>query len=358
MRANGIPSGNQPILDMITSGEVSSCGDRAGCLRVRASRCGPRLAWIPGHLMYTFVYISIRSRISIRTRPMIHCQIDRFETWCHVALDLLRQDVGPQSVRWEQVAPRSALFRFGCGGRPHQSAPTPSMAPKPRFGWRTARHLAIAQAALCPGGKGRLPSRPGQMGSILSAAVADDARRERTCSRTVRTPTCGDCRACGARLRWPPGKCKTKFRSIGGCRGLAITRWPGTRPQHAVLQLVAPYFVRNFLIDPWALLTPDESVEWDGRRAAVRAWCAAEGPVRARAIGRAVARVSAAQLSARPADARSAGRLTTSSRLPSRKVRSAGHRGRRASGMARFVRSSRFWSRPERRGNRSRAGPS
>ena len=37
------------------------------------------------------------------------------------------------------------------------------------------------------------------------------------------------------------------------------------RPQHRVVRLVAPFFVRRFGLMRWAVLTPDESAYWDGR---------------------------------------------------------------------------------------------
>lgn len=36
------------------------------------------------------------------------------------------------------------------------------------------------------------------------------------------------------------------------------------RPDHRVLSLVAPFFARRFTAMRWAILTPDESVSWDG----------------------------------------------------------------------------------------------
>jgi len=58
-------------------------------------------------------------------------------------------------------------------------------------------------------------------------------------------------------------KAFVRFRRVEGVEGDEYVAWH--RPDHRILKLVAPFFSRRFPNMVWSILTPDESVVWDGR---------------------------------------------------------------------------------------------
>ncbi|OAI55477.1 DNA polymerase [Planctomyces sp. SCGC AG-212-M04] len=58
-------------------------------------------------------------------------------------------------------------------------------------------------------------------------------------------------------------KAFVRFRRIDGEQGDEYVAWH--RPDHHILKLVAPFFSRRFPNMHWSILTPDESVLWDGQ---------------------------------------------------------------------------------------------
>jgi DNA polymerase len=58
-------------------------------------------------------------------------------------------------------------------------------------------------------------------------------------------------------------KAFVRFRRIDGVDGDEYVAWH--RPDHRILKLVAPFFSRRFPEMHWSILTPEESVLWDGQ---------------------------------------------------------------------------------------------
>ena len=55
-------------------------------------------------------------------------------------------------------------------------------------------------------------------------------------------------------------KAFVRFRDTGSLR----VAW--FEPEHHIVEAVAPFFMRRFATMPWAILTPERSVRWDGER--------------------------------------------------------------------------------------------
>jgi uracil-DNA glycosylase len=53
-----------------------------------------------------------------------------------------------------------------------------------------------------------------------------------------------------------------RFRRVAAEEGERFVAWH--RPDHRIVRLVAPFFSRRFKSMAWSILTPDESVHWDG----------------------------------------------------------------------------------------------
>lgn len=59
-------------------------------------------------------------------------------------------------------------------------------------------------------------------------------------------------------------KAFVRFRETQDEFGTHFIAWH--RPDHKILPLVAPFFGRRFAVMRWAILTPDQSVHWDGEK--------------------------------------------------------------------------------------------
>lgn len=59
-------------------------------------------------------------------------------------------------------------------------------------------------------------------------------------------------------------KAFVRFRKVDDDTGEQYIAWH--RPDHKILPIVAPFFQRRFSVMEWTILTPDQSVHWDGTR--------------------------------------------------------------------------------------------
>ena len=60
-------------------------------------------------------------------------------------------------------------------------------------------------------------------------------------------------------------KAFVRFRTISSADGAAPLHVAWFEPEHHIVEATAPFFARRFAQMRWAVLTPERSVEWDGR---------------------------------------------------------------------------------------------
>ena len=58
-----------------------------------------------------------------------------------------------------------------------------------------------------------------------------------------------------------------RFREIGREQKSHFVAW--FEPEHHIVELAAPFFVRRFADMPWSILTPDVCAHWDGHAVSI-----------------------------------------------------------------------------------------
>jgi len=183
--------------------------------------------------------------------------VQDLESWREVARGFLQAGIPPELCDWQDAdtAQRSLL-----GVEP---ASTPVSAPAAAQFSIPAAFLPLAQKVAChrDGVKWQLLYRllwrltHGER-HLLNVASDPDVLRLRTMAHQVSR----DAHKAKAFMRF---RSVTREVEAEGERENFVA-WHC--PDHKILPLVAPFFMRRFGIMDWAILTPDQSVSWDGQR--------------------------------------------------------------------------------------------
>jgi probable DNA metabolism protein len=178
---------------------------------------------------------------------MLQVSIERnFESWRDAARSLLERSVEPADVLWNDDSSSALLLG-------ERSAAIPASAHSAICIPRS--FVEIARLAACHRDVERWPLlyrlawrlTHGEK-QLLDISVDDDVRRLDEMHRAVRR----DRHKMTAFVR---------FRRIEGSDEQFVA-WH--QPDHFIVRLTTPFFVNRFAAMRWSILTPDESVSWDG----------------------------------------------------------------------------------------------
>ncbi len=183
-----------------------------------------------------------------------------FAAFRQAARELLAGGVEPQRVRW--VENRSAdLFEFDrpssgmaesllppSPGTPGESRNNPLRVP-PEFVETAKRVICHRDGSKCDLLYRVLWRLTHGERELLKIAIDDDTNRLMLMEKSVRR----DRHKMTAFVR---------FRKISSPDSEHFMAWH--RPDHHIVRLVAPFFVDRFASMKWTILTPDESMTWDG----------------------------------------------------------------------------------------------
>ena len=182
-------------------------------------------------------------------RKMIRQAIQpTFESWRDAARPLLAARVDPSEILWSDGRAESALpFAVDAS---NDSLPTAALS-IPRAFIEEAKNVAYFRDDARWSLLYRLAFRlTGSEPNLMSIAVDDDVSRLRDMAKAIRR----DVHKMHAFVR---------FRRVldeGGAEKFVAFH----RPDHLIVPLATPFFVERFRVMNWAILTPDESVEWAG----------------------------------------------------------------------------------------------
>ena len=174
----------------------------------------------------------------------------RFDAWRAAARRLLAEDLTPEEAVWIEGEDQDLLPLFDIDA---DSAPD-SGSERPL---RVSRHfLDLARKVACHSDPGRwtllyrlLWRQAHGEPDLLDNEVDDDVRRLAALEKAVRRDA-------------HKMKAFVRFRRVveeGGAE--AFIAWH--RPDHDIVELVAPFFVDRFGVMRWSILTPRRSAHWD-----------------------------------------------------------------------------------------------
>jgi len=172
----------------------------------------------------------------------------RFDSWRGAARRLLAEGASPETIVWAEEDAQDLLPLFDAG------AGDPSARAHP---FRISRRfLDLARTVACHSDPGRwallyrLLWRQAQgQPDLLDNEVDEDVRRLAALEKAVRRDA-------------HKMKAFVRFRRVveeGGEE--AFVAWH--RPDHGIVELVAPFFVERFGVMRWSILTPRRSAHWD-----------------------------------------------------------------------------------------------
>lgn len=169
----------------------------------------------------------------------------RFEEWRAVARDHLRQEHPPELIDWTTGKLKPSLF-----GQPSEQADTAGSAysvPK--------QFLELARVVGC--------HRDASAYALLYRVLWRITHGEPALLEFESDPDVLQTRQLQKAVRRDAHKMKAfvRFRKVVNGEQDTFIAWH--RPDHLIVQLVAPFFSRRFPAMDWAILTPDESVFWD-----------------------------------------------------------------------------------------------
>jgi uracil-DNA glycosylase len=181
--------------------------------------------------------------------------VGHFEAWRTTARDLLRRNVAPADIDFR--SPNEQQFLKGFDGDESRDSldfllrgkGEPSVSVPAEF-LRSARIVACHRDDRRWNLLYRLLWRlTNGEPKLLKVAFDDDVHRFDLMAKSVGR----DAHKAQAFVR---------FRQIVTKDGERFVAWH--RPDHRILRLVAPFFSRRFKSMRWSILTPDESVSWEG----------------------------------------------------------------------------------------------
>jgi DNA polymerase len=180
--------------------------------------------------------------------------VSTFESWRKTARELLAKSVTPSSVQFFEEGQQRHLFN-----EPEIAADASTRNYKPAAIARVPRRfLEFARWAFCH----RDPTRfellyrmlwrlTHNEPELLEIATDDDVHRLQSLVKAVKRDA-------------HKMKAFVRFRRVAIDGDEHYVAWH--RPDHRIVRLVAPFFARRFPNMHWTILTPNESVCWDGRR--------------------------------------------------------------------------------------------
>jgi uracil-DNA glycosylase len=176
-----------------------------------------------------------------------------FDDWRRKARRCLREGIPPEEVRFTSEDDDQPLLNLPdeTPEQLYEHVP-PGMFPRV-----PAVFLEMAKTAACHNDRHRwdllyrvLWRLTHGETDLLDVAIDDDVHKLSLMERSVSKDA-------------HKAKAFVRFRRIDGVEGDEYVAWH--RPDHRILKLVAPFFSRQFPNLHWSILTPDESVLWDGR---------------------------------------------------------------------------------------------
>ncbi len=175
----------------------------------------------------------------------------RFEAWRAAARRLLAGRVSPGDVLWSEAG------RLAQGMLLEEETLLPATGDAPDPGFRVSRRfLDLARAAACHRDPERWPllyrllwrQAHGEP-DLLDNEVDDDVRRLASLEKAVRRDS-------------HKMKAFVRFRQVRDGDGTeTYVAWH--RPDHDIVERVAPFFAERFAVMRWSILTPDRSAHWD-----------------------------------------------------------------------------------------------
>ena len=175
-----------------------------------------------------------------------------FEGWRKAARALVLQDIKPAEVTWSVRGNDRGLFE------PADSAPPPE-TPSGTFSV-PAKFVDLAKTAILHRDPERfsllyrLLWRLRSHHDLLDVATDPDVAQVAMMARAVRR----DEHKMHAFVR---------FREIGREPDSHYVAW--FEPEHHIVELTAPFFVRRFADMAWSILTPEACAHWDGRNISI-----------------------------------------------------------------------------------------
>lgn len=166
-----------------------------------------------------------------------------FDDWRRIARDLVAANIAPESIFWTDASQSTLL-------PPMQVAPTSSILRVPKQFMQLAKLVACHRDAQRWGLLYRMLWRlVWKEPNLLQNLVDDDVRQAVMMAKSVRR----DRHKMTAFVR---------FRKVEEEGVDYFVAWH--RPDHFIVRLSAPFFQDRFASMNWTILTPDDSVSWNG----------------------------------------------------------------------------------------------
>ncbi|MFN3288124.1 MAG: UdgX family uracil-DNA binding protein, partial [Sphingomonadaceae bacterium] len=175
-----------------------------------------------------------------------------FEGWRTAARQAVQAGIDPAVIAWRVAQQAGDLLAGDTPLPPAPAEAAPLMAPR--------RFLELAQQVICH----RDPERFG----LLHAALAR-LQRDRGLIDDQADPLIDRLGEMAKAVRRDIHKMRAfvRFRELGDDQGPRFVAW--FEPEHHIVRANAGFFVRRFAQLRWSILTPGESLHWDGARLAV-----------------------------------------------------------------------------------------
>ncbi|CAN5336663.1 UdgX family uracil-DNA binding protein [soil metagenome] len=176
-----------------------------------------------------------------------------FEGWRNAARSLALSNVAPESVNWSVASGQQGLLDDDGADEP--AAPSivtrkPVFTVPRRFLTAASRiilHTDESRFALLYRLLWRLRDEP----RLLDHAIDPDVARARAMFKSISRDL-------------HKMKAYVRFRKIEVEDGEWYIAW--FEPEHHIAEAAAPFFVRRFASMRWSILTPEQSVHWDGKQ--------------------------------------------------------------------------------------------
>jgi DNA polymerase len=186
--------------------------------------------------------------VILETYRALLATADDFEGWRDAARGLAEAGVPPSAVSWQVMGQGSDLF----GWLPDAplAPPGPSFAvPRP--------FIDLAKAAICH-------SNPERFGLLYGLLLK--LRDDRLAMEDRANPLVDRLHRMAKEVRRDAHKMHAfvRFREVKDEEGVRFVAW--FEPDHHIVRREAGFFVRRFSNMRWSILTPEQSIHWDGTR--------------------------------------------------------------------------------------------